>query len=195
VLAVTVAAALVLLVSVRRRVAVAALTLGVLGALAGSAAYATATIGQSHNGGNAMVGPATGSGRGASGQGHPGGFGQNAGNPQLDALLGATDTPWSAAIANSSPAAGLELSSHTAVMAVGGFTGADPVPTLGQFQNDVANHEVTYFIVAKNGDRGGGPGGFGGRQQHSDITNWVAANFTPTTVGGDTVYNLTAPKT
>jgi 4-amino-4-deoxy-L-arabinose transferase-like glycosyltransferase len=205
ILAVTVAAAVVLLTSatapMRRRMATAALAVGILGALAGSAAYAIATIGQSHAGGNAMVGPAAGSGRGGGqggpgGQGHPGGFGQDADNPQLDAMLRDTQTRWSAAIDRSSAAAGLELSTDTAVMAIGGFTNSDPVPTLSQFQADVANHQITYYIAPGN-ENDGGPGGFGGpgrfgAQQHADIANWVAANFKPVTVGSDTLYDLAA---
>ena len=117
--------------------------------------------------------------------------GQNVDNPQLDAMLGATDTDWSAAINRSSTAAGLELSTNTALMAIGGFSGTDPVPTLSQFQDYVASHRITYYIVpANNNDRG--PGGFGG-QQHTDISNWVAANFKAIKVGSDTVYALTAP--
>ena len=76
-------------------------------------------------------------------------------------------------------------------MAIGGFTGADPVPTLSQFQADVAAHEIGYYI--KPDDNGRGPG-FGGNS-HTDITDWVAANFTATKVGSDTVYNLDAPIT
>ena len=192
ILAVTVTATGWLLISAtapaRRRMATAALALGMLGALAGPTAYAIATIGQSHAGGNAMVGPtaAAGHGGGPGGQAHRGGFGQNADNPQLDAMLRNTQTRWSAAIDRSSAAAGLELSTNTAVMAIGGFTNSDPVPTLGQFQDDVANHQITYYIVA--GNQNDGPGA----QQHADITDWVAANFKPIAVGSDTVYDLTA---
>ena len=199
ILAVTVAATVVLLMSAtapaRRRMATAALALGMLGALAGSTAYAIATIGQSHAGGNAMVGPVASSGHGGGqgGQGHRGGFGQNADNPQLDAMLRDAQTRWSAAIDRSSAAAGLELSTNTAVMAIGGFTNSDPVPTLSQFQDDVATHQITYYIAPGN-ENDGGPGGFGA-QQHADIANWVAANFKPITVGSDTVYNLAAPAT
>ena len=50
-----------------------------------------------------------------------------------------THTDWSAAIARSSAAAGLELQTHTAVMAIGGFSGNDPVPTLSEFQQYVAD--------------------------------------------------------
>jgi hypothetical protein len=42
----------------------------------------------------------------------------------------------------SSSAAGLELASGTAVLAIGEFTGTDPTPTLAQFQDDVAQHKV-----------------------------------------------------
>jgi hypothetical protein len=67
------------------------------------------------------------------------------------------------------------------VMGIGGFNGRDPAPTLAQFQALVAAGEVHYFIG------GGGPGG------NSDIAGWVQDNFTSTTVGGWTVYDLTRP--
>jgi 4-amino-4-deoxy-L-arabinose transferase-like glycosyltransferase len=170
----------------RRRLAAAALALALIGALAGSAAYAIATIGRSHDGGGASVGPAA-----AQHGGPGGGFGSDTDNPQLDAMLAATDTEWSAAINRSSAAAGLELSTHTAVMAIGGFTGADPVPTLSQFQADVAGHRIGYYVAPNN--NGHGPGF--GANSHTDITNWVVANFTPIKVGSDTVYNLDAAST
>ena len=40
-------------------------------------------------------------------------------------------------------------------MAIGGFTGGDDSPTLDQFQDYVANHDVRYFI---EGERFGPPG-------------------------------------
>ena len=66
-------------------------------------------------------------------------------------------------------------------MAIGGFSGSDPAPTLAEFEQLVARHEVHYFV------NGGGPGG------SSQITSWVAAHFTAKTVGGSTVYDLTSP--
>jgi 4-amino-4-deoxy-L-arabinose transferase-like glycosyltransferase len=167
----------------RRRLAAASLVLGVAVALAGSAAYAVATIGQSHGGGNAEVGPAA-----AAKPGRQGMRGQDVDNAALDAKLGGTLTEWSAAVNGSSTAAGLELSTNTAVMAIGGFSGSDPVPTLSQFQQYVANHQVTYYI-APNQDGGGRMGA----KQHSDIGTWVAATFAPIKVGSDTVYDLTTP--
>jgi hypothetical protein len=74
-------------------------------------------------------------------------------------------------------------------MAIGGFGGRDPVPTLAQFQQYVAAHRVTYYVAPSSDKK---PGGFDGKS-HTDITAWVAANFTPVRVGSDTVYDLTAP--
>src|SRR6185312_3501092 len=172
-----------------RRRAATSLVLGLAVALAGSTAYAVATIGQSHGGGNANVGPRAPS---QSGHATSGMRGPNVDNAALDTMLGGTRTEWSAAIDGSSTAAGLELSTNTAVMAIGGFSGSDPVPTLSQFQQYVANHQVTYFIAPNN--KAGGPGAFGDRQ-HSDITNWVTVTFTPMKVGSDTVYDLATPAT
>ncbi|MEU0494681.1 glycosyltransferase family 39 protein [Mycobacterium sp. NPDC006124] len=187
ILAVTVVAAVALLVTAgaptRRRLAAGALAVGMLGAVFGTAAYSFATVGQPHEGGMPLVGPATPDG------GH-GGWGQEVDDARLDAMLEATHTDFSAAINRSSAAAALELSTNTAVMAIGGFGGSDPAPTLGEFEQDVANHRIGYYITPKDDHR---PGGFGGRSAHADIATWVAAHFTPTTVGSDIVYDLTAP--
>lgn len=73
-------------------------------------------------------------------------------------------------------------------MAIGGFGGSDPVPSLTQFQSDVADHEIGYYVVSPGNRQGPGHG-----NQHADITAWVAANFAPKAVGSATVYDLTAP--
>ena len=168
----------------RRGLALCALGVGLVGALAGPAAYAVVTIGQPHEGGGPSVGPAH-----ATGQNHFG-FGPTPDNSKLDTMLKDTNTEWSAAILRSSSAAGLELSTGTAVMAIGGFSGSDPAPTLGQFQDDVAQHKIAYYIVVDT--RGRGPGW--GNRGHADIAKWVAATFPSSTVGDATVYNLSAPK-
>jgi 4-amino-4-deoxy-L-arabinose transferase-like glycosyltransferase len=168
----------------RRTVALGAIAIGLLGACAGPAAYAIATIGQPHQGGGPSVGPAQATRHGGFG------FGQTPDNPDLDAMLKDTSTEWSAAVLRSSSAAGLELSTDTAVMAIGGFSGSDPVPTLSQFKDDVAAHKVAYYIVVNN--RGHGPGW--GNRGHADIADWVAATFRSSTVGDATVYDLSAPK-
>jgi 4-amino-4-deoxy-L-arabinose transferase-like glycosyltransferase len=174
-----------LLAAARQRFALVALLVGLVGGLLGASAYSFATIGQSHEGGGPRVGPPQADWK-------HGGWGQDVDNPQLDTMLRATHTDWSAAINRSNAAATLELSTNTAVMAIGGFIGIDPVPTLGEFQQDVANHRITYYIAPTPDEKQ--PGGFGGRMAHTDITKWVADTFTPTTVGKDTVYDLTAPR-
>ena len=166
-----------------RRLAVVSLAAAVTAGVAGSAAYAIATIGQSHGAGRAWVGPD------APNRGNGPAWWQEVDNPQLDAMLRATNTKWSAAIKRSSPAAALELSTGTSVMAVGGFAGIDPVPTLGQFQHYVAHHQIGYYIVP-DPSRDEFPIG---RDAHADIANWVAANFPSTKVGSDTVYDLATP--
>ena len=70
----------------------------------------------------------------------PGGAGGILGSPtpgaELTALLvqNATDYTWVAAAVGSNNAAGYQLATGAPVMAVGGFNGTDPAPTLAQFQ-------------------------------------------------------------
>jgi hypothetical protein len=79
-------------------------------------------------------------------------------------------------------------------MAIGGFNGSDPSPTLAQFQQYVADGDIHYF--AGGGGSGAGPGGgMGGSGTGSQISQWVAASFTQVTIGGSTFYDLTQPLT
>jgi hypothetical protein len=102
----------------------------------------------------------------------------------LATLLKSTNNRWAAATVGSQGAASIELSTGTAVMAIGGFIGSDPYPTLPQFQQYVANGEIHYFVE-------GGMGGPGRRD--SEITTWVQQHYTAQTVDGRAVYDLTAP--
>ena len=106
---------------------------------------------------------------------------------QLTAALAKTTTRWAAATSGDQSAAELELSSGTAVIAIGGWSGSDDSPTLAQFKQYVAAGEITYYI--SGGGMGGGPGGGSGTS--SQIASWVEANFTAETIGGQTVYDLT----
>ncbi|MDQ4504213.1 glycosyltransferase family 39 protein [Sinomonas sp. ASV322] len=127
---------------------------------------------------------------GANGQ--QGGFGGPGGevsaSSELVALLTQTTTKWSAATNGSNSAASLELASNTNVIAMGGFTGSDPYPSLDEFKALVANGEISYYI-AGGGMGGGGFGGRGGSDS-SAITQWVESTFQATTVGNTTVYKL-----
>ena len=48
---------------------------------------------------------------------------------------------------NSNNAAGYQLASGEPVMAIGGFNGTDPAPTLAQFEQYVAAGKIHYFIA------------------------------------------------
>jgi 4-amino-4-deoxy-L-arabinose transferase-like glycosyltransferase len=106
-------------------------------------------------------------------------------------MLKGTDNRWAAATVGSHTAGGLELSTGTSIMAIGGFSGGDDSPTLAQFQQYVHDGRVRYFL-AREDREGGGPGGFGGSADSAgnQITDWVQANFTFQTVDGTTVYDL-----
>jgi 4-amino-4-deoxy-L-arabinose transferase-like glycosyltransferase len=172
------------LIRARPAVATAVLATAVAGALAGPAAYSVATVGAAHHGGGPTVGPAE---AGFHGDGL---WGRGVDSAQLDDLLKRAGTKWSAAIERSNAAAGLELSTGTAVMAIGGFSGTDPAPTLQQFQDDVAKHEVAYFVTTTTGGRRPG----WNSHPHADIDRWVAANFPAMKVGKATVYDLRRAK-
>ncbi|WP_327718027.1 glycosyltransferase family 39 protein [Streptomyces sp. NBC_00490] len=97
------------------------------------------------------------------------------------------DYTWVAAAIGAQNAASYQLSTGEAVMAIGGFNGTDPSPTLAQFKEYVADGKVHYFISSGSG------GGMGGSSSgtSSQITSWVEANFKKVTVGSSTFYDLT----
>ncbi|MEP9363010.1 glycosyltransferase family 39 protein [Nocardioides sp. CN2-186] len=108
---------------------------------------------------------------------------------EITALLqaDADSYTWAAAAVGSNTAAGYQLASEEPVMAIGGFNGSDPSPTLAEFEQYVADGEIHYFI--------GGSGlgqSMGGSNSSSEIASWVADNFTATTVDGVTVYDLSS---
>ena len=148
----------------------------------------TGGSGSTQAGGTAGSNGTAGAG-GTAGTGGPGGL---AGNTQVSSALvklleqDAGSYKWVAATEGSEGAAPLELATGDAVMAIGGFNGTDPWPTLAVFKELVANHEIHYYV-------GQGSQSFGGGRGSSAITSWVAAHFKKETVGGQTVYDLTQP--
>jgi 4-amino-4-deoxy-L-arabinose transferase-like glycosyltransferase len=144
--------------------------------------------------GNATTGnPTTGNattGNFQAGQGGIGGL-LNSSTPSSElATLLETDSShyrWVAATIGANQASGYQLATDDPIMAIGGFNGTDPSPTLAQFQAYVAAGRIHYFIA-------GGMGGGGGTSSTaSQISSWVTSNFTSTTVGGVMVYDLTSP--
>ena len=118
----------------------------------------------------------------AGGAGGPGGA---TASTELAALLKTSTAKWSGIVSGATSAADLELATGTNVIALGGWNGGDPYPTLAQFQAMVDRGEIGYFIA------GGGMGGMGGgRGGNSEVAAWVAANYQAQTVGSTTVYKL-----
>ncbi|MFE6408973.1 ArnT family glycosyltransferase [Streptomyces sp. NPDC057837] len=95
---------------------------------------------------------------------------------------------WAAAAIGAQNAASYQLSTGEPVMAVGGFNGTDPSPTLAQFQRYVAAGKIHYFIASGSG---GGRMGGSGDGASAQITAWVEANFKKVTAGSATFYDLT----
>ena len=94
-------------------------------------------------------------------------------------------------------AAGYQLATDDPVMAIGGFNGTDPTPTLAQFQQYVPTGKIHWFI---------GGGAFGGagrlrarRRQHVEHVvgdlDVGQRQLHVQTVGGVTVYDLTQTST
>ncbi|MEU9928854.1 ArnT family glycosyltransferase [Streptomyces anulatus] len=163
-------------------------------------------------GGTAPGGTGTGTGAGTSpgfGEGMRGGGGGGMGgllngasvDAEAKALLekGADDYTWVAAAVGAQNAASYQLATGEPVMAIGGFNGSDPSPTLAQFQKYVAEGKIHYFVSGGGtvGGMGGGMeggGGVGGNSgTSSQISSWVTENFTEVTVGSATFYDLTQP--
>ncbi|WP_236790669.1 glycosyltransferase family 39 protein [Amycolatopsis sp. GM8] len=164
---------------------VSALITGMLG----TTAYAVVTAATPHTGAIPSSGPSQAAGFGGGFGGMTGGFGGGGqADSQVIALLKTTTTKWAAATNGSQSAAGLALGSDKSVMAIGGFNGGDPAPTLDEFKQYVATGQITYYIA-------GGMGGFGDRGGSSSIATWVEQNFHTTTIGNTTVYDLTKPLT
>ncbi len=139
--------------------------------------------------GQAGTGSTRGGMGGIGGQGGMGGLlnGANV-SAEMKSLLLANSSQytWVAASVGSQNAASYQLATNEPVMAIGGFNGSDPSPTLQQFKELVAAGKIHYFIG------GGGFGGQnGGSSASSEIAAWVQSTFTAQTVGNTTVYDLT----
>ncbi|MEU6018958.1 glycosyltransferase family 39 protein [Streptomyces sp. NPDC047515] len=103
----------------------------------------------------------------------------------------AGDYTWVAAAIGSQNAASYQLATGYPVMAIGGFNGSDPSPTLSQFKKYVEDGRIHYFVAGGTGGTGGGGGNSG---TSSQISSWVEENFKEVTVGSATFYDLTRPK-
>ncbi|ONI80603.1 glycosyl transferase [Saccharothrix sp. ALI-22-I] len=182
--------------------AVVVVPIALVAALLGPGAYSVATAATPHSGAIPSAGPARanrpggglvlmGPGGGTANVGGMGGMGGLLSAPtpgaELVELLRDNDGfTWAAAAVGSNNAAGYQLGSGEPVMAVGGFNGTDPAPTLEEFQELVRNGRMHYFLG------GAGMPAETGSDAAQRIAEWVAETFTVTEVDGVAVYDLTA---
>ncbi|HMO00409.1 MAG TPA: glycosyltransferase family 39 protein [Miltoncostaeaceae bacterium] len=97
------------------------------------------------------------------------------------------DARWIAATDGANAAAGIQLASGEPVMAIGGFSGRDPAPTLDEFVALVREGAVRYYVG------GGGSGIPGMGAGDTSIAAWVQDHGTlvdTSLTGGATVYDL-----
>jgi 4-amino-4-deoxy-L-arabinose transferase-like glycosyltransferase len=188
-----------------RKLALVAAGVALVANIAGPAAYAVSTAAAPHTGSipsagpvgaGTSGGPGGGGPRGGAPRGLPGGPPQGGAGGVGGLLAGSTSSAevktllqtdadaytWAAAAVGANNAAGYQLASEQPVMAIGGFNGSDPSPTLAQFKQYVADGQIHWFI---DSGTGGGPGG-----GTNAISEWVTANFTATTVDGTTLHDL-----
>ncbi|MQY19201.1 glycosyltransferase family 39 protein [Nocardia macrotermitis] len=212
-----VAAALLILGPARsRRFGVVVAVVAVIAGLAGPAAYAVETVALPHSGGSPYSGPVRLRGNGS---GHSATAKSTA---RLDAMLSDTDNRWAAAAVGSQQVSTIELRTGASLLAIGGFSGRDDSPTLAQFRQYVEDGDIHYFLMnarpqvhGTGSDTAADESDVHTTSAHRDsttahpadapektststtsggqITSWVQAHYTPTTVDGVQLYNLTIP--
>jgi 4-amino-4-deoxy-L-arabinose transferase-like glycosyltransferase len=187
-----------------KRLAVGAAALGICATLLAPAAYALDTTGTAYGGGDPHPGPGTtsGFGGGFGGNGGPagglvggvaggqpgglpgdgGGLGGNSADTALLEYLVANrgTATWIVAANSSQEGGSIELATGLPVMAMGGFTGSDPAPTLDQLKSYIASGKLR-FVLAGGGLSGGG--GFGSTDS-SSRTSWVTSTCKAVSYGG-----------
>lgn len=159
----------------------------VLTLLLGPIAWSVATAGQVHHGPNVVSGPSrsllqpssTPAGRPAAEGAFPSGM--------RDKVLGGSGGyPWAAAVVGHR-AADLQLATGVPVLAVGGYFGRDPSPTLPEFVTAAASHRVHYLLFTKADLRG--------FSQASRIALWAVRCTPIESSGGWLMANVGVPST
>ncbi|MBT8158991.1 MULTISPECIES: glycosyltransferase family 39 protein [Arthrobacter] len=93
---------------------------------------------------------------------------------------------WAAAVVGSETAANYQLNGGRSVLAVGGFDGTDPFPTLEQFQSMVSKGEVGSFVIKDLP-----PFTAEGRGESARIVHWVESTFPSEIINGTSFFDLT----
>ena len=183
------------------RLSLAAVVAGLVVGLAGPSAYALDAMSTSFSGGDPSAGPSSTHGvfrglpggapsdRGSRPPPNPGGPPINGGGPiatgfdpshpgglnaaELAYLVANRGSArWIVAASASNQAAPIQLATGQPVMAMGGFNGSDPVPSLDQLKAYIASGQLRFIIAA-----GAGLGGFGqGFGQVTGMSGWVRSN-------------------
>lgn len=161
---------------------------GAVGSVFGGAGFGAAGSAQAGANGLPIGTPPTGLGGGFPTGGGPGGFGgvsNGTDSTALDEYLVANrgTAKWIVAADGSMQAGSIELATGLPVMAMGGFTGSDPTPTLDQLKSYIASGQLR-FVLAGGSGQGGGAGGPGGG--NTGVSTWVAATCKVVTIGGTT---------
>jgi 4-amino-4-deoxy-L-arabinose transferase-like glycosyltransferase len=134
-----------------------------------------------------------GGGSGAVGSDGTGGGGFDTLGPELTAYLVANRGPatWLVAVPSANVAGPIQLATGIPVMAMGGFSGADPAPTLAQLQAYVRSGELRFVMTAGAGGSAPGPGGArGSGATSSEIAGWVAQACSPVRVASGSSFTV-----
>jgi 4-amino-4-deoxy-L-arabinose transferase-like glycosyltransferase len=153
------------------------------GGFASGAGFASGG-GPSLGGGGTFAGGSGGTGLGTGATaGLPGDGGGLGGNTSDSALLNYLvanrgSARWIVAADSAQQAGSIEIATGLPVMAMGGFTGSDPAPTLDQLKAYIASGELRFVLAS------GGGGGFGGAADSSSRTAWVTSACKAVDYGG-----------
>lgn len=113
------------------------------------------------------------------------GFGIEPSDGITSFLREASSPTWAAATYTAQNAAQYQLASGRPVIALGGWLGNDPAPTIDQFKALVLQGRIAYFIwqqpILDEVPLG---------QDVIDITEWVRTNFKGENIDGSTIYDL-----
>lgn len=173
--------------------------------LAGPTAYVLNTVDSGYQGSIVLAGP-------LSSTPHPGGITRTEDRPEKGQLpkgaggllfasapskallnyleAGDHGQQWLVAAIGSQRAAGYQIALGRSAMAIGGFNGSDPAPTLAQFKELVAAGKIKWFVDGPPLGVGPAGGQVGGSRDAGLIQKWIRQNFSSGVVGKITVYNL-----
>lgn len=122
--------------------------------------------------------------------------GQSEPSEEVSRLLAvdSEDFTWVAAAKGSLDSASYQLATGDPVMPLGGFGGADPSPTLEQFQDYVKQRRIHYYIESSLPGMPSRAEGPDSTWESDRISDWIAQRYTATSVDGVTLYDLTSPR-